>query len=192
MGFGRIFSDNLADAIGVMPSQVRKDFSIFGISGNKRGGYQIDELIEHLNNILGKNTIKHAIIVGAGNIGAALAKYDGFEKDGIKIDAVFEGDPLKVNTQASIPVLHADDMIEFIQNNDIRIGIIAVPEAGAQQVLDLMVLSGVKGVLNFAPIRLRCPKECVVNNVNLVLELENVIYFSDLLEKTLEKEAQEL
>ncbi|MBU1086773.1 MAG: redox-sensing transcriptional repressor Rex [Candidatus Omnitrophica bacterium] len=187
MGFARIFSDNLADAIGVTPSQVRKDFSIFGISGNKRGGYQIDELIEHLNNILGKNTIKHAIIVGAGNIGAALAKYDGFEKDGIKIDAVFEADPLKVSSQAVIPVLHADQMIEFIQTNDIRIGIIAVPESSAQQVLDLMVLSGVKGVLNFAPIRLRAPKECVVNNVNLVLELENVIYFSNLLEK----EAQE-
>ncbi len=183
MGFGRVFSANLADAIGVTPSQVRKDFSIFGISGNKRGGYQIDQLIEHLNNILGKNTIKHAIIVGAGNIGAALAKYEGFEKDGIKIDALFEGDHLKVNPQAPIPVLHADNMIEFIQNNDIRIGIIAVPEAAAQQVLDLMVLSGVKGVLNFAPIRLRAPKECVVHNVNLVLELENVIYFSNLLEK---------
>jgi redox-sensing transcriptional repressor len=190
MGFGRIFSDNLAEAIGVTPSQVRKDFSIFGICGNKRGGYQIDELIEHLNNILGKNTIKHAIIVGAGNIGAALAKYDGFEKDGIKIDAVFEGDSAKINPQAVIPVLHIDQMIEFIQNNDIRIGIIAVPDSAAQQVLDLMVLSGVKGVLNFAPIRLRAPKECVVNNVNLVLELENVIYFSNLLEKTLEKDLQ--
>jgi redox-sensing transcriptional repressor len=191
MGFGRIFSDNLADAIGVNSSQVRKDFSIFGISGNKRGGYQIDELIGHLNNILGKNIIQHAIIVGAGNIGAALAKYEGFEKDGIKIDAVFDADPLKINPQAAIPVLHADDMIEFIQKNDIRIGIIAVPESAAQQVLDLMVLSGVKGVLNFAPIRLRAPKECVVNNVNLVLELENVIYFSNLLEKTLDKDTEE-
>jgi len=188
MGFGRVFSDNLAEAIGVTPSQVRKDFSIFGISGNKRGGYQIDELIEHLNKILGKNTIKHTIIVGAGNIGAALAKYDGFEKDGIKIDALFEVDSLKVNPWAAIPILHTDTMVEFIQSNDIRIGIIAVPETAAQHVLDLMVLSGVKGVLNFAPIRLRAPKECVVNNVNLVLELENVIYFSNLLEK----EAREL
>ena len=189
-GISRVYSDNLADAIGVTSSQGRKDFSLFGICGNKRGGYQIDELITHLNNILGKNIIQQAVIVGAGNIGAALAKYDGFIKEGIRIVAVFDKDQEKLNPATDVPVLSLEKIIDFIQANDIRIGIIAVPEHSAQQVLDLMVLAGVKGVMNFAPIRLRSPKECVVNNVNLVLELENVIYFSNLLDKTLEKDQE--
>ena len=79
LGFIKVFSDNLADAAGVTPSQVRKDFSIFGISGNKRGGYKVDELIEKLNDILGKNEIQDVILVGAGHIGTALLKYKGFD-----------------------------------------------------------------------------------------------------------------
>jgi redox-sensing transcriptional repressor len=187
LGIAKVFSDNLADAVGVNSSQVRKDFSLFNISGNKRGGYRIEELIDHLNHILGKNIVHHAVIAGAGNIGSALAKYDGFEKEGIRIAALFDIQESKLNLDGPIPVLSFEKMIDFIQSNDIRIGIIAVPEAAAQQVLDLMVLAGVKGVLNFAQIRLRAPKECVVNNVNLVLELENVIYFSNLMDKTLER-----
>ena len=85
LGFIKVFSDNLADATGSTPSQVRKDFSLFGISGNKRGGYQINELLEQLNSILGKDKIHNVIVAGAGNIGSALLKYEGFEKEGIKI-----------------------------------------------------------------------------------------------------------
>ncbi|MDD5408814.1 MAG: winged-helix domain-containing protein, partial [Candidatus Omnitrophica bacterium] len=87
LGFVKVFSDNLADAIGVLPSQVRKDFSLFGISGNKRGGYQVDSLIEKLNTILGKEQTQEVIVAGLGNIGNALMKYKGFEKEGIRISA---------------------------------------------------------------------------------------------------------
>lgn len=178
LGFVKVFSDNLADAVGVTASQVRKDFSLFGISGNKRGGYKIEELLEKLNHILGKNEQQKVIIVGGGNIGSALMKYRGFEKEGLKIAACFDIDPAKYgHKEGDIPVLALDSMKDFVRKNNIKIGIIAVPDVAAQQVLDLMLASGIKGIVNFAPIRLKAADDCFINNVNLVLELETVIYF---------------
>jgi redox-sensing transcriptional repressor len=175
----KVFSDNLADAVGATAAQVRKDFSLFGISGNKRGGYQIDALIEKLNGLLGKSEMQEVVIVGAGHIGTALMRYRGFEKDGMKIAACFDIDPAKYNHHqgAGIPVLPLDDLRDFIKARHIKIGVIAVPEIAAQQVLDQMTCAGIKGILNFAPIRLKGASDCVINNVNLVLELETVIYY---------------
>ena len=183
LGFVKVFSDNLADAVGVLPSQVRKDFSLFGISGNKRGGYQLNTLIEKLNTILGKEQTQQVIVVGLGNIGNALMKYKGFEKEGIKISACFDIDPSKFHQGQGILVLPLEKMTDFVRNNQIRIGIIAVPDIAAQSVLDMMVACGIRGILNFAPLRLRAPEDVVVNNVNLELELENVIYFVNAQEK---------
>lgn len=183
LGFVKVFSDNLADAVGVLPSQVRKDFSIFGLAGNKRGGYQIDILISKINNILGKDQLQKVIIAGAGNIGTALMKYKGFEKEGMKIMACFDTDTTKLNCQAEIPVLPVEEFKEFVQSNNIKIGIIAVPDNAASQVLNLMLEAGIKGILNFAPIRLKGPEDCVINNVNIELELENLIYYVNALEK---------
>jgi redox-sensing transcriptional repressor len=183
LGFVKVFSDNLADAVGVKPSQVRKDFSLFGISGNKRGGYFIDELISKLNTILGKNEIQKVVIVGAGHIGTALMKYKGFEKEGIKIIAAFDIDPAKYQKDAVMPILPLEELKDCVQKNQIRIGIIAVPDIAAQQTADLMLAAGIKGILNFAPIRLRGPEDSVINNVNLEIELENVVYFANALNK---------
>lgn len=184
-GFVRVFSDNLADAIEATASQVRKDFSIFGISGNKRGGYKIDELIEKLNIILGKDELQKVIIVGLGKLGTALTHYTGFEKEEIKIVAAFDIDSTKFNhsdnqmikQKEPTPVLPLEYLPEFVRNNNIKIGIITVPDIAAQQVVDIMLSAGIKGVLNFAPLRLRGNDDCVINNVNLGVELENLIYF---------------
>lgn len=184
LGFVKVFSDNLADAIGVTAEQVRKDFSLFGISGNKRGGYQIEPLIEKLNSILGKDHVQKVIVVGVGHIGTALMKYRGFEKEGIKIICGFDSDPSKQVRDAEIPVLPMEELKAYVAAQKIRIGIIAVPDSTAQQVADLMLESGIKGILNFAPLRLRIPEDVVVNYVNLELELENVIYFVNTLSKT--------
>ncbi|MBN1492893.1 MAG: redox-sensing transcriptional repressor Rex [Candidatus Omnitrophica bacterium] len=186
LGVVKIFSDNLAEAVNVTASQVRKDFSIFGISGNKRGGYQVEVLIEQLKDILGKNEVQKAVIVGAGNIGRALMNYTGFEKEGITIVAAFDIDPHKFNEQANVPIFGIDKLNSFISNNKITIGIIAVPAVAAQQVLDLMEHAGVKGVLNFAPISLRANNNIVVNNINLELELENLIYYINASARTKE------
>ncbi|MFH0918181.1 MAG: redox-sensing transcriptional repressor Rex [Candidatus Omnitrophota bacterium] len=185
LGFVRIFSDNLADAVEATASQVRKDFSLFGICGNKRGGYKIDELIEKLNIILGKDELQKVIIVGLGKLGTALTRYTGFEKEEIKIVAAFDIDSTKFNhadnplikQKEKTPVLPLDNLPEFVRKYNIKIGIITVPDIAAQQVVDIMLSAGIKGVLNFAPIRLRGNDDCIINNVNLEVELENLIYF---------------
>ena len=177
LNFVRVFSDNLADAAGVTAAQVRKDFSLFGITGNRRGGYKVDELADQLNRILGKNHLHEFVLIGVGNIGRALLHYPGFERSGINIAAGFEIDPGKYNSEGKPPVLPLEQLAEVIKTRDIKLAIIAVPDYAAQQVLELLVSAGIRGVLNFAPICLKAPVGCVVNNINLETELENLIYF---------------
>jgi redox-sensing transcriptional repressor len=184
IGFVKIFSEYLAEAVGVTSSQVRKDFSLFGIQGNKRGGYQIEALLDKLNDILGKNELQQVILVGAGNLGSALMKYKNFEKEGIKIVAAFDIDPAKQSHRDPAPILHIDEMPAFVEEKNIKIGILSVPEIAAQSTLDTMVEAGIKGVLNFSPIQLKADDGCVVNSVNLEVELENLIYFVNAMERT--------
>lgn len=183
LGFVKVFSDNLADATGVTPPQVRKDFSVFGITGNKKGGYNVDELMTSLNDILGKNQPLKVIIVGAGNIGTALMKYKGFLKENIHIVCAFEQEENKIHRLAEIPVLPVDELAEYVSENDIRMGILAVSDYSAQEVLDIMIKSGIKGILNFASIRLIAPEDIIITNVNLVIELETMNYFVNAMHK---------
>jgi redox-sensing transcriptional repressor len=184
LSFEKVFSDNLADATGVSSAQVRKDFSIFGISGNRRGGYSVDELIKGLNRILDKDTEHEFVEVGAGNLGRALLNYPGFSKSGIKIVAAFDIDPAKYDREAQIPILPIEEMHDFVEKNQIKYGIISTPDFAAQQVFVRMVAAGIKGILNFAPICLRGPEGCVVSNINLESEIENIIYFVNTAEKS--------
>jgi redox-sensing transcriptional repressor len=183
LGFIKIFSEYLADAVGGTSAQVRKDFSLFGISGNKRGGYQIDALIAKLNDILGKNEIQKVVLVGAGQLGSALIRYNSFEKEGIKIVAAFDIDPAKINAKSPTPILGIDEMARYVPKNGIRIAILTVPDVAAQQTLDMLIKAGIKGVLNFAPIELKGAHDCIINNVNLAVELENLIYFVNVTAK---------
>jgi len=177
LNFVRVFSDNLADAAGVTAAQVRKDFSLFGITGNRRGGYKVDELSRQLNLILGKDQVQEFVAVGVGNIGKALMHYPGLGKSGINIAAGFDIDPAKYDRESEPPVLPLEEFATFVKDRQIKFGVIAVPDYAAQQVLELMLSAGVKGVLNFAPICLKARTGCVINNINLETELENVIYF---------------
>jgi redox-sensing transcriptional repressor len=183
LGFVKVFSDTLAEAVGATSAQVRKDFSLFGISGNKKGGYQTDVLIEKLQSLLGKDRVQPVVIVGIGNIGTALLKYRGFEDEGIRVVAGFDCDPAKINRKLKVPVLPAEEMRDFIRDQRVHIGIIAVPDVAAQSVCDALVDAGIRGILNFAPMVLRADEGVVVNNVNLQNELENVIYFVNTLAK---------
>ncbi len=177
MGFVKAFSENLADAVSVTAAQVRRDFSIFGISGNKRGGYSVDELIAKLDQKLGKDREQNVIVVGAGNLGRALMNYKGFEAEKIKVCALFDSDPSKINRKADVPILPLEDLKKFVKENQIEVAVIVVPDVSAQQVLTELVKAGIKGVLNFAPVRLNPPHEnFVISHVNLGLELETVIY----------------
>lgn len=184
LGFVKVFSGNLADAAAVSSSQVRKDFSLFGITGNRRGGYNVDDLIERLREILGKNELQKVIIVGAGNIGRALLRYKGFETGGIKVMAAFDIDPGKYSRDSDIPVLPLEELRNFVRDNDIKIGILAVAEVAAHHVSEIMISAGIKGILNFAPIQLRAADDVVISNINLEVELENLIYFINAQAKT--------
>jgi redox-sensing transcriptional repressor len=177
LNFVRVFSDNLADAAGVTAAQVRKDFSLFGITGNRRGGYKVDGLCEQLNRILGKDQLQEVVVVGIGNIGRALLHYPGLEKSGISLAAGFDIDPGKIDRESQPPVLPLEELAEVATRREIKLGVIAVPDYAAQQVMELMLSVGIRGVLNFAPICLKSPDGCVVHNINLESELENLIYF---------------
>lgn len=177
LNFVRVFSDNLADAAGVTAAQVRKDFSLFGITGNRRGGYKVQELAEQLNRILGKEQLQEFVLIGVGNIGRALLHYPGFERSGINIAAGFDIDPVKYDPNGKPPVLPLEQLAEFVKDRHITLAIMAVPDYAAQQVLGLSLAAGIKGVMNFAPICLKAPSGCIVNNINLETELENLIYF---------------
>jgi len=183
LGFVKVFSSNLADATGTSSAQVRKDFSIFGITGNKRGGYNIDDLIEQMNAIFGKHKVHRVIVVGAGNIGRALLGYKGFEKESIQVLAAFDIDSSKIKLDSNVPVYPLEQMADFIKENEVRLGVISVPDVAAQQVFEMMRDAGIRGVLNFAPINLSS-EEVIVNNINLEMELENLIYYVIAAEKT--------
>ena len=176
MGFVRVFSDNLADAVGVSPSLVRKDFSVFGLSGNKRGGYQIEELVSRLNVILGKDRKQKIIIVGCGKMGRALMNYNGFPRVGIRVVAGFDSDPNLIDAEAPIPILHVSKMKEFIAQNSIRVAVLTVPETSAQSILDSLMKTSVRGVVNFAPIALKGSDTCLIHNINIEQELESLFY----------------
>lgn len=177
LGMNRVFSENLADALDITASQVRKDFSVFGITGKKKGGYQIDELLDSFNRLLGKDVMRDAVIVGYGNLGKAMAHYSGFEKEQIQIRAIFERDLEKQNPESEVPIFPIEAMIPFIKEHQIRLAILAVPNDAAQEVLDLLVQAGVQGVLNFTSIPLRVPAHVVVHDIDLNIAMETLTFY---------------
>lgn len=188
LNFVRVFSRNLADATGVSAAQVRKDFSIFGITGNRRGGYYVEELERQLNRILGKDFVKRFVVVGVGNIGRALMDYEVFEEHKIEIVAGFDINPEKFDSAGATPVMPLDEMSAYVRDNEIGLGIISVPAIACQQVFELMVAAGIKGIVNFAPIWLQAPDGVVVNNINLLSEFENLVYFAGKQENNEDRE----
>jgi redox-sensing transcriptional repressor len=121
------------------------------------------------------------LVVGAGHLAFALMHYREFEKEGIRIVAAFDIDPAKFDGGAQIPVLSMDELKEFVASNAIRVGVLAVPDVAAQRAADTMFAAGIRGILNFSPIRLKVPDDCAVNNINLEVEFENLLYFVKLL-----------
>lgn len=184
LGFVKVFSNNLGDAVGVTPAVVRKDFSLINIPGNKRGGYNIDVIVEELEQVLGKEERQEVIVIGCGRIGQALMNYPEFQREGIQVIAGFDVDPEVLNPHASIPVLPLDDMLEFVRSRNIRVAVLAVPDNAATAVFERVIDAGISGVLNFTSVDLKCTKcepehcihPCIIHNVNIGLEIENLFY----------------
>jgi redox-sensing transcriptional repressor len=177
MGVEKVFSYTLANETGVTSEQVRKDFSEFNIKGNKRGGYEIKELLVVMENIFHRNKDHNIVVIGMGNLGIALAKYGKFVQRSMNIVATFDIDPFKQKARAGITVYSMARLKEIIERFRVKVAILAVPEISAQEVTDELVRHGIKGIVNFAPVLLKVPADVIVNNVNLCDELESVIYY---------------
>ena len=177
MGVKKVFSYTLANETGVTSEQVRKDFSEFNIKGNKRGGYEIDELLEVIENIFHRNKDHNIVLIGMGNLGIALSKYSKFVQRNMNIVATFDIDPFKQKERSDIPVYSPGRLKEIIDRFRVKVAILAVPEISAQEITDQLVGLGIKGIVNFAPVLLKVPSDVIVNNVNLCDELESVIYY---------------
>ena len=177
MGVEKVFSYTLANETGVTPDQVRKDFSEFKIKGNKRGGYEINDLLGKMENIFHRNKDHNIVLIGMGNLGLALSKYSKFVQRNMNIVATFDIDPFKQKIRTDIPVYAMSRLKEITERFKVKVAILAVPEISAQEVADELVRIGINGIINFAPVLLKVPKNVVVNNVNLSDELESVIYY---------------
>ena len=184
LGFVKVFSNNLGDAIGVTPAVVRKDFSTINIPGNKRGGYNIDVIVEEIEKVLGKEERQQIVVIGCGKIGQALMTYQEFEREGIEVVAGFDVDPQVVNPSRDVPILAMEEFNEFVSRRDIKVAVLAVPDSAATEVFERVTEAGIPGVLNFTSVELKCskcdyencPVRCVVQNVNIGLEIENLFY----------------
>lgn len=177
MGVDKVFSYTLANEAGVTPAQVRKDFSEFGIRGNKRGGYEIGDLLLKMEEIFHRSKGHNIVLIGMGNLGQSLSRYSKFVQRNMNIVATFDIDPFKIKMRSEIPVYSMSRLKEIIDRFRVKVAIIAVPEISAQEVADELVRYGIRGIVNFAPVLLKVPADVVVNNVNLCNELESVIYY---------------
>lgn len=172
-GGGTVSSEELAARGQTTAAQVRKDLSHFGSFGKRGLGYQVDELRGRLREILGIDRGWRVALVGAGRIGLALFEYPAFRTRGYECVAIVDVDPEKVGqTWGKLTIQGPDDFESCIRDLDVELVILAVPAEAAQEMAARAVKAGVKGILNFAPIRLNVPPSVPVEDVNLVMELE--------------------
>ncbi len=171
-----VSSAALAKAAGVKPTQLRKDLTYLGQFGTRGLGYNVQALSSKLTQALGTAHLQPVILVGAGNLGAALLHYNGFAKEGFEIIAAFDSLPARV-PHSSVPILPMRDLPAFAARHSVKMAILAVPATAAQEVANDLVEAGIAGILNFSPTLLQVPDGVVVNNVDLALELENLSYF---------------
>ncbi len=172
-----ISSGEIAEGVGGTPAQVRKDLAYFGEFGTRGVGYNVKQLNQEIMNILGLTKRWNMILIGAGNLGSALSQYRGFRERGFQIMGVFDNDLNKVGLKLNgLPIYAVSQMAEFIEKNDVAIGIIAVPAEYAQDIADILVETDIRGILNFAPVVLTIPEEVEIRNVDLTVNLEVLTY----------------
>ena len=177
-GIHTVSSEVLAKAAGVKPTQLRKDLTYFGQFGTRGLGYEVKQLIEMISELLGTKSLQPVVIVGIGNLGRALLSYRGFEREGFEVVGAFDVNPSQyLSNDSPIDVQAMDVLPKIINEHVIKMAVLCVPPAAAQEVANQLIEYGVVAILNFAPIVLSVPDEITVNNVNLAMELENLSYF---------------
>ena len=176
-GVERISSSDLSKKMHVTASQIRQDLNNFGGFGQQGYGYNVKYLYTESGKILGLDRSHNFIIIGAGNLGQALANYASFERSGFILKSLFDVNPrLEGVTIRGIPVRMVDELEDFLKNNDIEIAALTLPKSKAIEVADILVDNGVKGIWNFAHTDLSLPKDVVVENVHLSDTLMKLSY----------------
>jgi len=164
----RVSSQQLSQRMGLTASQIRQDFNCFGGFGQQGYGYNVSELKNEIKKILGLQKEYNVIIVGAGNLGQALANYAGFDKEGFHIKAAFDINPRLVGMSIrGVEVLDIDELCSYTRENRIDLAIIATPKSKAQEIADQLIKCGIKGIWNFAPIDVEATEGVAVENVHL-------------------------
>lgn len=178
-GIISISSSGLSQCLGFSDAQIRRDLSYFGQFGRSGIGYRVSELKKSIAGILGlDNKIWNVALVGAGHLGSALLAYRGFKEQGFFIKIAFDLSPHKIGRSfKGVKIEGLNKIPSLIKQKKITIGIIAVPAEDAQEVAYLLAKSGIRGILNFAPVRINVPPKVIVRNVDLSMELENISYF---------------
>lgn len=164
----RISSRELAAKMKINASQVRQDLSLFGSFGQQGYGYRVSYLLAEINKILGINTKTKMVLIGAGHLGRAVANYRNFAKRGFIIEALFDRDPQVIgSTINNLTVQDVEELVSYLQATPAEIGIICTPASTAQEIANLLVTGGIKGIWNFAPVALKVPETVCVEHVHL-------------------------
>jgi redox-sensing transcriptional repressor len=177
-GIHSVSSQELGERINVTAAQIRKDLSYFGEFGKQGIGYDVERLLEQIEAILGLKHVWPVALVGIGHLGEAIARYEGFRTQGISIAALFDSDPARVGREVNgVPVQHFSQLSEVIREREIRIGVIAVPAANAQEVTDALVAAGVRAILSYAPTIVQVPDGVWVRYIDPVAVLHSLTYY---------------
>ncbi len=177
-GIKNISSRELAEQFHLNSAQIRKDLACFGEFGVRGVGYYVNELKDQLIRILGLNRKYNIVIIGAGNLGQALADYGGFNAREFKIVGLFDISPEKVGTKSKegIYIHHLNNLESVVQKENVNIAAMAVPSSAGQAVLNKIVETGIKAILNFVPTRLNIPEGVEVNTVDLKIQMERLAF----------------
>jgi redox-sensing transcriptional repressor len=171
-------TQELGENIGISAAQIRKDLSQFGGFGKQGTGYSIQFLIEQIQGILNVNLAWDLALVGVGDLGNALARYQGFANRGFRIILAFDSDPAKVGKQVgNLTILSNDQIMEEVPRANVKIAMLAVPATAAQSTADLLVKAGIRAILNYAPISLSLPKGVYMEEVDPIVKLQHMTYY---------------
>jgi redox-sensing transcriptional repressor len=173
----RISSRELSERMGVTASQIRQDLNCFGGFGQQGYGYNVEDLYNTITDILGLNRSYNTIIVGAGNLGQAIAGYTNFEKSGFTLKALFDVNPKLIGLRLrDIEILDVDTLPDFLHQHKVDIGIMCIPRKAAQQTADILTSNGVRAIWNFSMTDLDVPADIIVENVHLSDSLYTISY----------------
>lgn len=173
-----VSSQALGELLDVTPAQIRKDLSYFGRFGKQGRGYNVNSLLTKLREILGIDRQWRLCLVGVGRLGQAIAEYGGFGPQGFEIVAAFDASPDVVGREVGgVTIHHIDELDTFLRTARVDIGIVAVPAAVAQSVVDKLVEAGIRAILNYAPITAHVPRDVAIRHIDPVLAMQSMTFY---------------